>query len=242
MNNFLILNITYDHILYNFFDCIKNRIAFKEGVELFNLYNGTNMNFIPQYNDFFYKNDTSDDLPNFNPADYEVKHVYEMFKKFYFFCKENINILEHYRYIIRCNSSTFLNIKKLKETLTTLPSDNCYAGYKLNHILASGACNIFSIDVIKKIIETELEQIPYKNNYDDVAISNLLTQTYQIFPVHVDRYDFSINRPPTPDEVKQALNYSVIRVRNNTNREFFDTVIWNELFKQYVQNYFVQQS
>ena len=60
MNNFIILNITYSHKLYNFFDNIKNKIAFKENIDLYNLYNDTEINFIPQYNDVFYKNDTSD--------------------------------------------------------------------------------------------------------------------------------------------------------------------------------------
>lgn len=239
---FLILNITYRHKLYNYFDIIKNKIAFKENIDLYNLYNDTEIDFIPQYNDVFYKNDSSDKIENFNPSNYEVKHVYEMFKKFYFFCKNNITWIDRYDFVVRCNSSTFININKLKELVLGLPRENCYAGFKLNHILASGACNVFSLDVIKKIINTDLEQIAYKNNYDDVAISNLLSGNYNIFPTHIDRYDFSINRLPTPQEIENALNYSIIRVRNNVDRELFDVKIWNELFTNYRQNYFSLQN
>ena len=238
----LVLNITYYHRLYNFFDIIKNKIAFKESVDIYNLYNDTQLHFIPQDNDVFYKNDCSSEIINLNPADYEVKHVYEMFKKFYFFVKVNLPVIERYDYIIRCNSSTFINFKKIIEVIQTLPKENCYAGYKLNHILASGACNVFSKDVIRKIAETDIEQIPYKNNYDDVAISNLLTDTYKIFPTHIDRYDLSNNRTPTSDEFNLALQAPMVRVRNNINRELFDVQIWNELFRLYQLNYFVQQN
>jgi hypothetical protein len=240
--NFLVLNITHQHKLYNYFDSIKNKIAFKEDIDIYNLYNDVNLNFIPQYNDAFYKNDSSEEIINLNPADCEVKHVYEMFKKFYFFIKYNLSLIAKYDFIVRCNSSTFINFRKLADVLKTLPTENCYAGYKLNNILASGACNVFSKDVIQKIAETDIEQIPYKNNYDDVAISNLLTETYNIFPLHIDRYDYSFNREPTDEEAIAAFNYPVTRIRNNVNRELFDVQIWEKLFKLYRANYFAQQN
>jgi hypothetical protein len=239
---YLVLNITYQHKLYNYFDCIKNKIAFKEDIDIYNLYNDVELDFIPQPNDIFYKNNTSTKIEDFNPANCEVKGIYEMFKKFYYFIKNNLKIIEQYDYIVRCNSSTFINFNKLNKIINELPKENCYAGYMLNHILASGTCNIFSKDVIRKIAETDIEQIPYKNNYDDVAISNLLTETYKIFPVNVDLYNCSINRTPTEEEIKDALNHTIIRVRNNFNRELFDVQIWEMLFKQYQLNYFAQQN
>jgi methionine synthase II (cobalamin-independent) len=130
----------------------------------------------------------------------------------------------------------------MTEILNGLPRENCYAGFKLNEILASGACNVFSKDVIRKIAETDIEQIPYKDNYDDVAISNLLTDTYKIYPQHIDRYDLSINRVPTEAEMEAAISYPMVRVRNNVNRELFDVQIWETLFKLYRLNYFAQQN
>lgn len=239
---FLVLNITHHHKLYNYFDIIKNKIAFKENIDIYNLYNDTKLNFLLQDNDVFYKNDCSDEITNLNPADCEVKHVYEMFKKFYFFIRVNLSVIEQYDYIVRCNSSTFINFRKMTEILNGLPRENCYAGFKLNEILASGACNVFSKDVIRKIAETDIEQIPYKDNYDDVAISNLLTDTYKIYPQHIDRYDLSINRVPTEVEMESAISYPMVRVRNNVNRELFDVQIWEKLFKLYRLNYFAQQN
>lgn len=240
--NFLVLNITHHHKLYNFFDTIKNRLAFKENIELYNLYNDTELKFIPQLNDVFYKNDSSNEIQNLNPADCNVKHVHEMFKKFYYFCKVNIELINRYDFIVRCNSSTFVNFKKIKELVNTLPTSNCYAGYKLNDVLVSGACNIFSKDIIARIVNTDIEEIPYRDNYDDVAIGNLLAGRYGIPPLHIDRYDLSNNIIPHSDEIAHALNYYTVRVRNNINREHFDVQIWNMLFTSYVRNCLLQQN
>jgi hypothetical protein len=233
MNNFIVINATYRHKLYNFFDIIKNKIAYKEDIPIYNLYNGPNCDFIPQKNDYFLKNKTSSNIENFNPSSYEVKDVYEMFQKFYFFINEKINELTQYDYIIRCNSSSFLNFKIIKQIIDQLPKSNCYAGVALNSVLVSGTCIFFSKDVLLKLAETPIENIPYTNNYDDVAIGNLIAGTYKISPIHIPQYNLSTGIIPNNDEILNALRYPTIRVRNNNNREHIDVHIWNELFKYY---------
>lgn len=239
---YLVLNITYNHKLYNYFDIIKNKIAFKDGIDVYNLYNDNNLNFILQPNDFFYKNVNSFVESNeFDAANYCVFNMHEMFLKFYTFLKDNIDLINNYDYIVRCNSSTFINFRRLHEIVETLPRANCYAGYKLNDILVSGTCCVFSKDVILKLIDTELDCIQYKDNYDDVAIGNLISNTHSIPPTNIEWYNFSSGITPTEQEIQTSLNYPIIRIRNNNSREEIDVDIWKRLFNLYQECYFSQQ-
>lgn len=242
MSNFIILNVTYNHKLYNFFDTIKSKLAFKENIPFYNLYNGIKQDFILQNTDYFFTNKPYSNLNNFNPANYEVKHIHEMFQKFYFFIRENKKELNNYDFILRCNSSTFLNFKTIKQIIQQLPKTNCYAGVQLNRILVSGTCIFFSKDVLFKIADTDLQSISFENNYDDVTIGNLISDTYKIPPTHIPQYNFSSGNIPSDDEIKQSLLYPTIRVRNNNDREKIDVFIWNKLFKFYQSSYLHLQS
>lgn len=231
----LVACITYSHRLYNFFDQIKSKICYKEDIDYYNLYNDTQFDFIPRKNDFLYKNDTSVKQENFNPSCYDVSQCSEMFKKFYTFCKTREN-LKDYDYVIRCNSSTFINFKELKSILKEFPQKNFYAGFVLpSTAVVSGTCAIFSKDVIEMLTSKNIEEYNFCGMYDDVAIATCMKQL-QIQPHKLNHTYYSFNdRTTMPEEleIQESVKNAIIRVRNNFNREMIDTEIWSKLFYFY---------
>jgi hypothetical protein len=156
----------------------------------------------------------------------------EMFKNFITFLKTNKTWSE-YDYILRVNSSTFLNIPKLEEAIKLLPKQNCYAGHYgdiINNILqpikptdfVSGTCIIFSRDVLRKLSEIDTH-IAFEN--DDLEIFRYMTQ-FNIPRIPIHMYWYDNNQLPTSQHILDILNkYPLLRIKNNENREI-DKQIW----------------
>lgn len=233
---YAILNITFDYKLYNFFDKYKEKIAYKENVPIYNLYNGDSLTIIERCNDFFYVNESEyQNGKNFDPSNYNVKNMSEMFKKFYYFIKNNYNNLIQYDYILRCNSSTFLNHRKIKNIINNLPQTNCYAGKIVDSepYMVSGTAMILSRDVIKLFYETNIDDIEINGIWDDVAIGRFLSIKNKIKPIPLSQYSFISGKIPGDEIVKISLNYPTVRVRNNNDREKIDCETWKKLFHYY---------
>jgi hypothetical protein len=235
MKTYAVLNITYDYILYNFFDKQKELLASKNDTTLYNLYNGDTCDFYIKPNDFFYKNDRQQQHLNkdiFNPSAYSVQNTSEMFKKFYHFIKIHYDKIKNYDYIIRCNSSTFLNFRVLQDVVNSLPVERCYAGRLLNNELVSGTCICFSRDVIEMIANTDIEVFNCEDVLDDVVIGSFICKKQSISPTSIEQYSFTGGSIPDNNTITQALTYPSIRVRNNQDRSI-DVAVWNKLVEQY---------
>jgi hypothetical protein len=105
---------------------------------------------------------------------------FDIEESYYTMSKKNIAAFEwalankEFDYIVRVNSSTYVDKKVLAEYVQTLPDKNCFAGVEVNHIpkWAIGWAYIISKDVIQKIVEHK----PLLRNdiTDDLALSYLI--------------------------------------------------------------------
>lgn len=210
--------LTHDQPLYNHFDSIKKKYLEKNNEDFIFVYNGTD--------------NTKHNLKN-NTYNYysEVVHpsgIPVMFEKFIDII--NSGLLNEYDFIIRVNSSTFIDLKQIRQHLKN-KSENVYMGFFYpNWNFVSGACSIYSKDVLKEL--TENVHLVNKYQEDDTAIGHLMhhlniPKTFldrACFESHIQ--DTHITVPPI-DVIKQALTMPQIRIRNNSNRELIDIGIWN---------------
>lgn len=207
--------LTYDEPLYNHFDCIKKQYLQKHNEEFIFVYNGTDNS---KHN---LKNNTYNYYSDINHS----SGIPVMFEKF--IDVTNNVLLDKYDFVIRVNSSTFINIEEIKLQLKN-KTDNVYMGFfnpTWNFI--SGACTIFSNDVLKKIVENAHNVNKYQE--DDIAIGHLMQQL-NIPKTFLDRASLdSYNTIPPVEVIKQALTMPQIRIRNNFNRELIDIGIWNTI-------------
>ena len=158
-----------------------------------------------------------------------------MFMKFYNACK---HLDTNYDFIIRVNSSTFINFLGIPSLLVQLPKEKSRAGYPLtfyhdtNKIFIAGYLMIFSKDVINYIInEISLDQPVIYNSPDDCSLS-IVTEKYcgyliwnltKYFEfIQGDNFDFTCIKPST----------LFFRIKN-TDRISTDINIWKNLLLTY---------
>lgn len=208
--------LTYDTPLYNHFDSIKRKYLQNKNEPYYFVYNGIDES----------KNDLSKNSINFFSDVRHVSGIPVMFLKFIDLIEKQL--LKDYDFVIRVNSSTFINIDIIRETLQRLDNKNIYMGYfhpQWNFV--SGACTIFSQDVLNKLVE-------YKNSVnifkeDDVVIGEIL-QKNNISKTYLDRYCLhELQQVPSYEIIKEALNYPQIRIWNPPNRDLIDVEIWNSI-------------
>jgi len=210
----IVLVVTHNWDLYNFFDNIKVNYLKSKNIDYRLLYNGT---------------DKSLDDRDSNKVNYYTDEGYipAMLQKFLSYMLEDNN----YDYVIRVNSSTFLNIDKVLEELELhKDKDDLYMGYfHSSWEFCSGALTVFSKSVIDKLLEGK-DSLQY-NIEDDVAIGNYL-KSKGIEKTYLERYNIS-DRKSTPDEeeIKEALTFPQIRIRNDFNRDIIDKGIWSTIEK-----------
>ena len=203
----LVLILTHNDQIYNFFDKIKERYLFSKNIDFKFLYNGL---------------DNTLHDPNNNRLNYYTGEgpIPAMLKKFI----DYIESCNDYDFVIRMNSSTFINIDNvIKQIENSL--DDLYMGFfEQDWSFCSGALTVFSKSVIQKIVENK-DKLDY-NIEDDVSIGRLL-QGLGVRKTYLDRYNIS-DRVNLPDitEIKKALMYPQIRVRNDHNRNLIDKGIW----------------
>tara|TARA_B100000131_G_C18062685_1_gene591143 strand:- start:207 stop:902 length:696 start_codon:yes stop_codon:yes gene_type:complete len=92
--------------------------------------------------------------------------------------------IDDYDYIVRPNCGSYVNLELLNEFLQDKPRNGYYAGVPTEHKgvkYASGACMIFSRDVVQYLVENSKElEYDGKIKMDDVAIGDLLNKKYDI--------------------------------------------------------------
>jgi hypothetical protein len=216
--------LTYDNDLYNYFDNIKRKYLDHKKEEYYFVYNGTDHSkHALEEKTYNYFSDVS------HPSGIPV-----MFDKFVDVIKSGL--LDEYDYVIRVNSSTFINMDIIRNFLEDKPRSNIYAGFfHPNWHFVSGACIIFSRDVLQ-VLANNANRVN-KNQEDDLAIADAM-RWCNVPKTYLDRYCFESHIQDThitvPDDntIAEALKYPQIRVRNNSNRELIDKGIWNSIAKK----------
>ena len=203
----LVLILTHNDQLYNFFDKIKERYLSSKNIDFKFIYNGLdNTLHDPKNNRLNYYTDEGP--------------IPAMLKKFVNY----IETCEGYDFIIRMNSSTFINIDKVISQIKDLSEDVYMGFFEKDWNFCSGALTVFSKSVVQKIVENK-DKLDY-NIEDDLSIGRLL-QRLGIKKTYLDRYNISERKNlPSTTEIKEALTYSQIRIRNDYNRDLIDKGIW----------------
>lgn len=210
--------LTHDQPLYNHFDSIKRRYLEKNNEDFIFVYNGTDNT----------KHNLKNKTYNYYSDIIHPSGIPVMFEKFVDII--NSGLLNEYDFIIRVNSSTFIDLKQIRQHLKN-NSENVYMGFFYpNWNFVSGACSIYSKDVLKKLSENA--HLVNKHQEDDTAIGYLM-QHLNVPKTFLDRACFESHIQdthitiPSVDVIKQALTMPQIRIRNNSNRELIDIGIWN---------------
>lgn len=210
--------LTYDAPLYNHFDAIKRKYLEQKNEDFLFVYNGTDNT----------KHNLSVNTYNYFSDIVHPSGIPVMFDKFVDVVKSGM--LDQYDFVIRVNSSTFINIDIIKEQLND-KQNNIYMGFFYpNWNFVSGACSIFSQDVLRKLVSNT--HLVNKFREDDTVIGELMYKL-NIPKTFLDRYCFESHIQDThitipPEEIiKEALKTPQIRVRNNSNRELIDKGIWD---------------
>lgn len=153
-----------------------------------------------------------------------------MYNKFIHVIKSGI--LDEYDFVVRANSSTFVNMSVVRDNLAD-KTDNIYMGFfEEDWNFVSGACTIFSKDILQKLSNNSNLVDPVRE--DDVVIGMIMSRL-NINKTYLDRACFSNHNPHDPDdiaipsieEIQQALKKPQIRIRNDSNREVKDIGIWS---------------
>lgn len=212
--------LTYDDPLYNYFDDIKRKYLEQKQSDYLFVYNGIN--------------NTKHNLANKTYNYYsDVKHpagIPAMFNKFVDVI--NSGLLNEYDFVIRVNSSTFINMDVIRENLLH-KTNNVYMGFfHSNWRFVSGGCIIFSQDVLQRLAENA--HLVNKFIEDDVAIGELMYRL-NVPKTYLERYCFESHiqdthiTVPSDSIIEEALKSPQIRIRNNSNRDLIDKGIWNTI-------------
>ena len=217
--------LTYKSDLYDHFDRIKRKYLETKDVDYYFLYNGTDKSLSnPKEHNLNYYSDFQH---------YENPTVPVMWDKFMAFISETAG---KYDYIIRVNSSTFVNVDSVIEKIKQHSNkEDLYMGHPIQNLqegeFASGGCIVFSNATLKKLFE--VSKI-FKHNpearmrEDDVLIGLAVREVLKIPLTYLDWYYFGDQTTVPPEKiVEEALTYPQIRIRNNANRDLIDKSIWN---------------
>jgi hypothetical protein len=207
--------LTYDTPLYNHFDSIKRTYLKNKNEDFYFVYNGID--------------ESKQDLKNNNINYYsDIVHpsgIPVMFLKFMNLIEQGV--FEDYDFVIRVNSSTFINTDIIRKKLTYFDK-NVYMGFfEPSWNFVSGACIIFSQDVLKKLLDYKNKINIFKE--DDVVIGQIMemTNTPKNF---LERYCLhGLNSVPSTKEITKGLLYPQIRICNYANRNLIDVKIWDTL-------------
>lgn len=214
--------LTYDAPLYNTFDALKRRYFNKLNQDFLFVYNSK----LPTFHDK--ANNTYNYCCN-NP--YNASGIPSMFNKFIDVIKSGV--LDQYDFVVRSNSSTFVNMAVVPQCLKDKTSD-IYMGYidpTWQSYFVSGSCIIFSKDVLSKL-SCHVNSVN-SHREDDVVIGELMKKL-NIPRTFLDRacfenynsYNLNDTAIPSVEHVQNALTKPHIRIRNDSNREVIDTGIW----------------
>lgn len=215
----LTLTLTVDTPFYNFFDDIKRQYLRKNNEDFLFVYNG--------------KQRIEDDPTVINystDSDSNGTGIPVMFDKF-INALERENNLEKYDFVIRCNSSTFVNVDVIRSVLKDYSSkEHLYLGnFNNSWNFCSGACCIFSRKTLKALVDNK-NKVNVKSVPDDVAIGEILSVSgvSKTFIHNTPNYINLVDVPPY-ENIFEALKSPWIRVRNDHNREVIDKAVWRQI-------------
>lgn len=213
-----IITLTYDDPLYNHFDNIK-RVY----------YGGKHVPYTFVYNSPTHKSYDDEHSINYVSPLVGSVGIFTMLDKFI----HTLNTQPEwktYDYVIRANSSTFINLKQMEEVISTLPTTKCYAGYHTfpgkPSDFVSGTCMVFSKDVINMISSLPTT---HENNHreDDLLLFDYMNQ-FNIPKTYIPMHWYDENKIPSIDELYTTIvNTPLTRIRNNQDRHTIDTTIWS---------------
>jgi hypothetical protein len=135
--------------------------------------------------------------------------------------KKTIKGLEYinrydYKFIMRTNLSSFLNINNILKFIDLLPKNNCGGGYLCFNKIVSGTGIFMSKDVANILIN----KIYNSQIYDDVLISRIMINN-NIRLFNINTYNYNIEELINNDYNENInLNNNILyyRIRNDKNR------------------------
>lgn len=215
---FVFIVTSRDNPIYEQFDAIRRKQMKEQGVRYKFLLNGTLPPGYSLQDDEVLSPDAS-----FNPG---------MYMKFIRGCEE-LSKTGLPEYVLRLNSSTFIDFRKIPALLQTLPTLMCLAGAPLEYegargrYFVQGTAMIFSRDCIEYLLANQNdERISIMN--DDVALTEIINEyTHGIInlePYFIFYWHNIINYEPIQDS-------SIFFRIKNPDREKYDIRIWNDLYK-----------
>jgi hypothetical protein len=224
MSFYVFIITSRDNPLYGEFDKMRRLVLEHHGIPHKFLINGA----LPEGYQFAPDEQYFEDA-SFTPG---------MFWKFFHGCKDLLANGACPDYIIRVNSSTFLNFDVIKrDIIPRLPKERCLAGpfFKEPHSpipFVSGTVMIFSRDVIADLLTVPHNHPFITQHADDESISYILFQKgYQVLQLN----EFLIvYYAVTSREYKIYLpdHAAFIRVKNMFGDRFSnDTYVWRELMR-----------
>lgn len=216
-----VIVLSYWNDLYDHFDKLNSILAYKNNVPIKFVFNHTTQSKTLLPCDMFFQ--TSIGYP---------QCLLTMLEKFIWAWKQLKELPEWKAcdYIIRANSSTFLNHTVLQQYINKLPITECFAGHIMFNEFISGTCMIFSKDVLNKLEQRFTENYPIRyRDHDDCIIRDLLKD---INKIDMEWGIFDKNIQPPDNDIDKALEYPIIRIRNDLSRKEIDTWIWNKLFEK----------
>jgi hypothetical protein len=142
-------------------------------------------------------------------------------------------------YIIRVNSSTFVDFNRITRLLTVLPREKCLAGH--NMLMEEetgitefmhGTAMIFSKDVIEYLLNMKMGPFENKciNDYaDDVTLSVFSKKYCETFIDMRPLYKFFTGYTELPSEISCNSRHIFFRILNPPYRMEIDVGIWEIL-------------
>jgi hypothetical protein len=141
-------------------------------------------------------------------------------------------------FIVRVNSSTFVDFDTLGYMLNSLPHEKCLAGHNMHMEeetgiteFMHGTAMIFSRDIIQYLLDVESSPSETKciNDYpDDVSLSIIAKQYCETFIDMRPLYKFFTGYTELPSEISCDSRHIFFRILNS-NRMEIDVKIWEIL-------------
>lgn len=212
--------LTYDTPLYNQFDYFKRKYLENRNTDYYFVYNGTDIS----------KHNLANRTINYFSEEKHPAGIPMMFRKFIEIIKSGL--LDEYDFVIRSNSSTFINIDVIKEILQTKTTKLYMGKCEIDDPspnFVSGTCTIFSADTLKLLAENSDTVNHYRE--DDVVIGQIM-KNLGIPATYLPWYEFfnyTVDSIPDTDLITEALKQSHIRIMNPLNREIIDIAIWKTI-------------
>ena len=219
-----IITLTCNDPLYNIFDDMKREYLNNRNILNTFVYNNANADINIRESDSVY-------LSNLTGT----AGIYTMFDKFIATIQNN-PIWKSLDYVLRVNSSKFLNIPILEEYIRTkLTAEKCYAGACTMPMgpndFISGTCMVFSRDVIELLSQTTNK---HENNRreDDLIMFDYMKRL-NVPRTNIPMHWYDTNIIPSEEEITNIMKtYPLIRIKNMKDRHSIDTAIWKLLINK----------